>query len=246
MKRIQDLIRNLAGKRHYSLVRYEAKHRRAWMDAVTAAQSERPLLLNHCEACQLISAVTATGKLGGNMAELGVAYGASAKLICDFAPGRTLHLFDTFDGLPAPAERDSVKFAAKQFQSGIESVRRYLDGRDVVFHKGLFPATAAPVSGMVFSFVHLDADLYESTIEGLKFFYPRLCPGGIILCHDYLSADGVDAAVREYFADKPEPVIELTGYQCMIVKAAGRAVGNDEPGALQEDLRRLSRTPAGR
>lgn len=244
MSRIQDVLRDLAAKRHYALVRYEAKHRRAWMDAVTAVKKERPLLLNHCEACQLISAVTATGELGGDMAELGVAYGGSARLICDFGPGRTLHLFDTFDGLPAPAGRDSAKFAASQFRSSIESVRQYLEGRNVVFHKGLFPATALRVSDRVFSFVHLDADLYESTLEGLRFFYPRLCPGGILLCHDFLSSDGVDAAVREYFADKPEPVIELTGYQCMIVKAACRAAGNGEPSASQ-DLQMLSQTAAG-
>jgi hypothetical protein len=30
----------------------------------------------------------------------------------------------------------------------------------------------------------------------------------------------VNRAFEEFFADKPEPVIELTGYQCMIVKLA--------------------------
>ena len=70
------------------------------MDKVSAIKQERTFLLNHCEACQLISAVTATEKLGGDMAELGVASGASAKLISEYAPSRTLHLFDTFEGLP--------------------------------------------------------------------------------------------------------------------------------------------------
>ena len=218
MKRIQDLAKDLAGKNHYILVRYEAAHRRKWMDRVTAVKKERPLLLSHCEACQLISAVTSTEKLGGAMAELGVAYGASAKLIGEFALRRTLHLFDTFDGLPETAEIDSPKFSAGDLRSKIEDVQEYLRGADVRFHKGLFPGTASAVEGETFSFVHLDADLYKSTLAGLEFFYPRMCPGAVLICHDYLTSQGVNVAMSEFFYDKPEPVIELTGYQCMVVK----------------------------
>lgn len=110
------------------------------------------------------------------------------------------------------------KFHKGQFCSRLEDVQKYLDGRKVRFYKGLFPVTTEPVKDKVFSFVHLDADLYESTMAGLKFFYPRMCPGAILICHDYLTSEGVNAAFTEFFADKPEPVIELTGYQCMVVK----------------------------
>jgi O-methyltransferase len=34
--------------------------------------------------------------------------------------------------------------------------------------------------------VHLDADLYESTLAGLTFRYTRMLPGAILICHDYL------------------------------------------------------------
>ena len=218
MRRIQDLAKDLAGKNHCVLVRYKTLHRRTWMDKVSAIKQERTFLLNHCEACQLISAVTATEKLGGEMAELGVASGASAKLISEYAPSRTLHLFDTFEGLPDVTEVDSPHFARGQFSSRVADVREYLGGRNVRFYKGLFPATAEPVKDRLFSFVHLDADLYESTIAGLQFFYPRMCPGAILICHDYLTSEGVNAAFREFFAANLEPVIELTGYQCMVVK----------------------------
>jgi len=152
------------------------------------------------------------------MAELGVAYGASAKLISEFAAGRMLHLFDTFEGLPEVADVDSSKFAGGQYRSEFQDVQKYLDGRQVRFYKGFFPATAEPVQDKKFSFVHLDADLYESTLAGLHFFYPRMLPGAILICHDYLTSQGVNMAFNEFFAGKQEPVIELTGYQCMIVK----------------------------
>ncbi len=193
------------------------------MDYITGVKADRNLLLSHGEACQLISAVKATQKVRGDMAEVGVAYGASARLIADHSPERPLHLFDTFDGLPAPGSGDSPKFVAGQFKSSLEDVRRYLSARNVYFYQGLFPSTAGPVEDKVFSFVHLDVDLYESTLASLEFFYPRLSPGAILISHDYLTSEGVNVAFREFFADKPEPVIELTGYQCMFVKlAAGK------------------------
>jgi O-methyltransferase len=232
MQRFQDFVKDLAGKNHYVLVAMNAGHRREWMNRITMVKRERGLLLNHGEACQLISAVTATQKLGGDMAEVGVAYGASAKLIAEFAGGRTLHLFDTFEGLPEVGHNDSAQFSAGQFNSSLTDVRKYLDGMPVRFYKGLFTETAGPVQDCVFSFVHLDADLYESTIAGLRFFYPRLVAGGILICHDFLTSAGVNEAFREFFADKPESAIELTGYQCMIVKVgenteAGRDLDGD-------------------
>ena len=210
-------------RHHYILARYDTLHRAGWMDYITGVKADRNLLLSHGEACQLISAVKATQKVRGDMAEVGVAYGASARLIADHSPERPLHLFDTFDGLPAPGSGDSPKFVAGQFKSSLEDVRRYLSARNVYFYQGLFPSTAGPVEDKVFSFVHLDVDLYESTLASLEFFYPRLSPGAILISHDYLTSEGVNVAFREFFADKPEPVIELTGYQCMFVKlAAGK------------------------
>jgi O-methyltransferase len=220
MKRLQDFVKDWAGRNYYNLLRYETRHRKRWMDSVTAVKRERTLLLSHCEACQLISAVTATEKLGGDMAEVGVAFGASAKLIATYAPDRPLHLFDTFDGLPYVLDRDSDRFAKGQFRCTLEDVRNYIGDRRAHFYKGLFPLTADRVRDRTFSFVHLDVDLYASTLAGLKFFYPRMCPGAILISHDYLTSDGVNTAFAEFFADKPEPVIELSGYQCMVVKTA--------------------------
>ena len=70
----------------------------------------------------------------------------------------------------------------------------------------------------MFSFVHMDVDLYESTKSCLDFFYPRMSRGGVIISHDYLGSIGVKTAFDEYFKDKPEPVLEVTDSQCLIVK----------------------------
>jgi hypothetical protein len=132
-----------------------------------------------------------------------------------------LHLFDTFEGLPrVDAQKDSAKFLEGDFRGDLSYVRDYVGGDRVCYHKGLFPATASAVEDRTFAFVHLDVDLYQSTLDGLKFFFPRMARGGIIISHDYLSAEGVNLAFKEFFEDKPEPVIELSGYQCMVVKTS--------------------------
>jgi len=64
----------------------------------------------------------------------------------------------------------------------------------------------------------LDADLYESTMAGLEWFYPRLSKGGILVSHDYDTSNGVNLAFEQFFADKPEPYFDLVGSQCMFVK----------------------------
>jgi hypothetical protein len=98
-------------------------------------------------------------------------------------------------------------------------VREYISGFPNVFvHPGLFPDTAAPVADERFSFVHLDADLYESTKSALQFFYQRMISQGVLLSHDCF-APGVARAFSEFFQDKPENVFyQPAGNQCFIVK----------------------------
>ena len=42
--------------------------------------------------------------------------------------------------------------------------------------------------------------MYTPTIEGLRFFYPRMMPGGIILVHDYFTKfyHGVKQAIDDF------------------------------------------------
>jgi hypothetical protein len=42
--------------------------------------------------------------------------------------------------------------------------------------------------------------------------------GGIILSHDYAERAGVYKAFNEFFRDKKEGIIEVTGSQCMVIK----------------------------
>jgi predicted O-methyltransferase YrrM len=217
--RLTNAVKAAAARKGILLARYVGLRRRQRLAMVQRVAEERTLLLSPGEACQLLACLETTDRIAGDVAELGVANGASAKLLSMRLPaGKHLHLFDTFKGLPEATAADGVRFHAGEFSSSLEDVRRYVGTQRVHYYPGLFPATADSLRDRLFSFVHLDADLYESTLAAFDFFYERLSPGGIMLCHDYPSAPGVVQAVEEFFREKPEPVVELTGYQAMIVK----------------------------
>jgi hypothetical protein len=178
------------------------------------------------EACQIVMAVKNTHKIDGDIAEVGVYKGGSAKLICEVKGDRHFHLFDTFQGLPKVNNidvnlYDRSPYHIGQFSCSLESVRAVLnDYRKISFYKGMFPESGEPVKNVRFSFIHLDVDTHESTRNCLEFFYPRLSIGGIIISHDYMNAVGVKKAFDEFFKNKSEPIIELSGSQCLIVKTA--------------------------
>ena len=147
--------------------------------------------------------------LPGDAAEIGVYQGGSARLIATYLPAKTVHLFDTFQGMPATdPTRDLHKKG--DFSAGYEVVRSYLgDLNNVRLYKGVFPETASPIQDSQFALVHVDVDIYTSVKACCEFFYPRMVVGGIIVFDDYavLSCPGATQAVDEYFAGKPEKVI---------------------------------------
>jgi O-methyltransferase len=170
------------------------------------------------EAYIIRSAVLATERVPGVIAEVGVFRGGTAKVISEAKNQRALHLFDTFEGLPSPGTIDKG-FDRGEYACSLTEVKAYLAGcQNVFYHPGLFPETAAPVRDFRFSFVHLDVDLYESTLAALQFFYPRMSTGAMLISHDFVEISAVRRAFDEYFSDRPQPVLELSGNQCLVVK----------------------------
>ena len=57
--------------------------------------------------------------------------------------------------------------------------------------------------GLRISLLHLDVDLYEPTLVGLKHLYPLVVPGGVVILDEYGHEKfaGESAAFDEYFGD---------------------------------------------
>jgi hypothetical protein len=190
--------------------------------AATATKESGRLLMSKIEAYNIFNLVCDTEHMPGDIAEVGVAKGGSANIICMAkSSSRKLHLFDTFDGLPTPSSDDIPSLVTHKYSANFKDVCDYLScWTELSFYPGLFNTTKHLVKNRLFSFVHLDADLYQTTKDCLEFFYPRMVKGGVICSHDYSddSSVGVRKAFDEFFDDKPEVVLRISVSQCIVVK----------------------------
>ena len=138
----------------------------------------------------------------GDAAELGVYRGAFARCLNALLPERTLWLFDSFSGFAAEeARREAAGLVEAHRRTDAESVLALLPHAErAQIRKGFFPATAEGLEQLRFALVSLDADLEESTLEGLRWFWPRLSPGGALLLHDWGNPrlPGVARALARY------------------------------------------------
>ena len=140
------------------------------------------------------------GVLDGDLAEVGVMWGGSAKIIREAMPDRPLYLFDTFTGLPNTIIKgvDPDHYFEGDMVVDFEKVKyMFKDYPNTFIHQGFFPETAKPIEDRKFAFVHLDLDIYQSTRDALIFFYPRMNINGSIMIHDYPAHRGVKKAVDE-------------------------------------------------
>lgn len=127
--------------------------------------------------------------LPGTAAELGVYRGGFARCINALLPERKLYLFDTFEGFGAREAADAAPglVEAHRKADAARVLARMPHPERIELRPGLFPATAEGLEEERFALVSLDVDLEQSTLDGLRFFLPRLVPGGFLLLHDCLS-----------------------------------------------------------
>ena len=125
-------------------------------------------------------------KVPGAAAELGVYRGDFARCIRLLLPERKLYLFDTFEGFDAKeAAGEGHGFVEAHRNTGPEAVMARMPAPEgVILRQGLFPASAKGLEER-FALVSLDVDLEESSLQGLRWFWPRLSPGGCLLLHDW-------------------------------------------------------------
>jgi nitroreductase len=148
---------------------------------------ERRSLLSAFEAYLVYAAARAQAKRPGAFAEVGVYKGASAKLICEAKGDKTLHLFDTFEGLPTASEHDPGVHREKQYACSIRAYKPEDVGEDLV--RDLLEAAMAAPSAVAkdpWDFVVIrDRGTLTKVAEGLpngKMIADG--PVGIVVCGD--------------------------------------------------------------
>jgi predicted O-methyltransferase YrrM len=171
---------------------------------------------------RLAAEVEASG-VPGVFLEAGVAMGGSACVLAKTKrPQRELLLFDVFELLPPPSEKDGpaaqqVYEGFRQGQASTLTDANYLghaedllaytiqnlrevgiepERENIKFIKGLYQDTLR-LSGPV-AFAHIDCDWYESVAVCVERLADRMSPGGVMLFDDYNSFAGCREVVDSW------------------------------------------------
>ena len=62
---------------------------------------------------------------------------------------------------------------------------RFKEMPNVIVKKGIFPDTTLGLENNKYCLVSLDCDLYQPILDGWRYFYPRMSPGGYVFLHDH-------------------------------------------------------------
>jgi hypothetical protein len=134
---------------------------------------------------EVLSYGIAEAKVSGHYLEFGVFTGGTIRYLAGLKREQTFHGFDSFEGLPEAWSGFSLGPAAFSRRGRLPKVPR-----NVILHKGWFSSTlvrwrqdfAGPVA-----FVHIDCDLYTSTVDILDMIADRLQPGTLLVFDEYFN-----------------------------------------------------------
>lgn len=133
----------------------------------------------------------------GCFVEVGVYKGGSAWHLAKIArrQRRSIHLFDTFTGIPFQGPNDTLE-VGKYGDAVLADVKAAIP--DAYFYPGIFPSTL-PASLREVAFVHVDCDQYDSVKACIEMLWPLMVSGGVMYFDDYSWLDGATKAVDEAF-----------------------------------------------
>lgn len=158
-------------------------------------------------------------RVPGDFVECGVNYGCLSSAIMhrhDWnARGRRFWLLDTFGGiderfLAEDADREGAMAVSKanlalgRYTGDVAAVRRNFSEWDrVEIVQGAVPETLERISSEAIAFVHIDMNSPKPEAEALRFLWPRMTRGGVVLFDDYAYFGGeshrlaIDAVAAE-------------------------------------------------
>ena len=154
----------------------------------------------------------------GDVVELGCNVGMTSSYIkrlinCE-AKGKTLHVYDSFEGLlqkttvdgATPCDKGASAVSIEMFEKTFNDAKIALP----IINKGFFGVIPDDKYPNQICFAFFDGDFYSSIMDSFKKVYHKMTPGGIILVHDYewVYFPGVKKACDDFFHDKPEKVVK--------------------------------------
>jgi hypothetical protein len=164
----------------------------------------------------------------GDFVECGVFMGASVVLMARTllkrnVSDRKIWLYDTFEGMPEPSEKDVFYDGTRLLDIWKRKKRPNSIGSDdvygpeekveencrrtgyprnnLIFVKGLVEDMIPERAPGKIALLRLDTDYYASTKHELEHLYPRLVKGGVLIIDDYGAHKGSQLATDEYIRE---------------------------------------------
>jgi len=175
----------------YALVDYARLHpvrernSRALLSSVDYIDEHLPNAIGFSRQPELVDYILSIISTSGHYMEFGVFMGGSIRHIAKKKPVEIIHGFDSFEGLPGEWGGFDLGKGAFSVQGKLPKVPA-----NVKLYKGWFkdtlPQWCAQNPGPV-AFVHIDSDIYSSTVDIVNALESRFVPGTIILFDEYFN-----------------------------------------------------------
>jgi hypothetical protein len=179
----------------------------------------------------VVSLLKSVSDVEGDVMEVGCFKGFSMFLMCHVGAqlkpgfkGEGFHIIDSFEGLSEPVAEDLTKGTrAKKhkFSSPISVLKKTIAPYpNVNITKGWVPEVFKGYPKRKYRFVHIDVDIYEPTIESLRFFYDQVSQGGALMIDDYgySTFPGCRRAVDAFCKERNVNVCALSTGNAFIIK----------------------------
>lgn len=194
------------------------------------------------EAYAIVQALHRTRSVDGDVCEFGVAQGATSALIANEIrnSAKTFHLFDSFEGLPAPTEEDQLQddFDARgrieAYAGTMACPESMVIGRlaDIEFPPARYRLHKGRVEDVIrtdgtlprrVAFAYVDFDFYAPIKVALEYLHPITPAGAIVIVDDYgFFSSGAKTAVDEFVRATPGYAVDVppqrVGYCAILTK----------------------------
>lgn len=244
---LTQLIKNIARKLGFNTIPYRAEE--TYSADVPASLIEiykkvKPYTMTSPERVFALCAAVKyihEKNIEGDIVECGVWKGGSMMAVAEILlksgdSSRGLYLFDTFEGMAPPTDKD-VDLSGVMAESLLKNSDKTIDdsvwcratldmvksavnsvgypGEKIHFVKGMVEQTIPHFAPDKIALLRLDTDWYESTRHEMEHLFPRLVKGGVLIIDDYGHWQGARKAVDEYLENNKVKImlnrIDYTG-----------------------------------
>lgn len=165
---------------------YRALQQRALDETMNFIVSDMPEAVAFHTPKELMAFAIRETKIDGIVAEFGVNQGGTINYIAKQMPTRRIHGFDSFEGLPESWSGNQMEAGSFDNKGRLPKVPAH-----VALHRGWFsdslPGWTAAHGTEPIALLHVDCDLYSSTVTIFEHLEKQIRPGTIIVFDEYFN-----------------------------------------------------------